>query len=140
MKKLKIILFWFASFTWGLPMTLIGSLISLCLLIAGYKPQKYHGFIFFEVGIGWGGFNCGCFFFANKHVYESTKKHECGHGIQNIILGWFMPFVISIPSAIRYWYREYLIRIKKVSYWDLKPYDSIWFEKWATNLGNKYMK
>ena len=44
-----------------------------------------------------------------------------------------MPFVVSIPSAIRYWNR-------KLNYHDkgLTPpteYDDIWFEKQATKLG-----
>ena len=35
-------------------------------------------------------------------------RHEGGHGIQNIIFGVLMPFLVSIPSFIRYWYRKHL--------------------------------
>ena len=51
-----------------------------------------------------------------------------------------MPFLVSIPSAMRYWYREYLVRKKKKLHSELPPYDSIWFEGWATKLGDKYYK
>ena len=58
--------------------------------------------------------------------------HESGHGIQNLLFGPLMPFVVSIPSAIRYWYREYLMKVKKIKCWNLPDYDSIWFEGTAT--------
>lgn len=138
MKTLKAILFWIISWTWGLPMTLVGAICALALIITGHKPQKFHQFIYFEVGEDWGGFECGCFFITCKDPDLQLKQHEAGHGIQNIILGVFMPFLVSIPSAIRYWYREYLYRNNKPKYNALPPYDSMWFEGTATKLGEKY--
>ncbi len=138
MKTLKAILFWLLSWTWGLPMTLVGAVCALALLVTGHKPHRFHYFVYFEVGKDWGGFEAGCFFFCNNSASLSIKRHECGHGIQNIIFGPLMPFVVSIPSAIRYWYREIVVRTGRKRYSDLKPYDSVWFEGWATSLGNKY--
>ena len=126
--------------TWGLPLTLCGAIAAVVLLITGRRPKTFHGLICFEIGNGWGGFNAGAFFFVCKDATESTKRHEAGHGLQNIIFGVFMPFVVTIPSVIRYWYREYLVRYKGVCYWDLPDYDAIWFEGWATQLGEKYFK
>lgn len=140
MKVIKTIGFYLASFTWGLPMTLVGCIVALCLLVTGHKPHRFHWFIYFEVGENWGGFECGCFFVANKGASLSLKQHESGHGLQNIMLGVFMPFVVSIPSAVRYWYREYLVRSGKKASWELPPYDSMWFEGWATSLGTKYFQ
>lgn len=140
MKKIKAIGFYLASFTCGLPMTLVGCIVALFLLITGHKPHRFHYFIYFEVGENWGGFECGCFFVMNRGGSLHIKQHESGHGIQNIILGWFMPFVVSIPSAVRYWYREYLVRSGKKKYYELPDYDSIWFEGWATRIGEKYFK
>lgn len=140
MKTFKAIGFWILSWTWGLPMTLVGALVALVLLIAGYRPKRFHYYIYFEVGRNWGGFEAGCFFFANKNVSLHTKQHESGHGIQNIIFGWFMPFVVSIPSAMRYWYREIVVRTGKKKHSDLPPYDSAWFEGLATKWGEKYFK
>lgn len=138
--KSKAILFWILSLTWGLPMTLLGAVIALALIAKGYKPKRFHYFIYFEVGEGWGGFNAGAFFLTSKNPSVHTKQHEAGHGLQNIVFGWFMPFVVSIPSAIRYWYREYLVGIKGYEYGMLPDYDSIWFEGQATRLGEKYFK
>ena len=138
MKKLHTAIFWALSLTWGLPMTLIGAVVALALLVTGHKPKIFHGLVYFEVGRGWGGVELGAFFVVNRGASGSIKRHESGHGIQYIILGPFMPFIISIPSAVRYWYREYLTRTKKNV--KLPPYDSIWFEGWATKLGDKYFK
>lgn len=62
--------------------------------------------------------------------------HEAGHGLQNIVWGFLFPFVVCIPSAIRYWYRELKYHRKHI-----KPkteYDDIWFEGQATRWGHIY--
>lgn len=138
MKTIKAILFWVVSWTWGLPMTLIGAIIALCLLTTGHKPYRFHYFIYFEVGENWGGLECGCFFIMSRGGSLHIKQHESGHGIQNVILGWFMPFVVCIPSAVRYWYRKHLVRTGRKKSYELPDYDSMWFEGWATHLGKKY--
>ena len=46
--------------------------------------------------------------------------HEFGHSFQNAILGPFMIFLVSIPSAIRYWYQTIRESKGKTN----KPYDS----------------
>lgn len=135
---MKCFLFWLASWTWGIVMTLIGAFVAIALILTGHKPHRFHWFIYFEVGEDWGGFECGCFFVTSKKASLHTKQHEAGHGIQNIMFGVFMPFIVSIPSAIRYWYREYLVRSKKKKYNELSDYDAIWFEREATELGQKY--
>ena len=101
MKTFKTIIFWFLSLTWGLPMTLMGAIVAFVLLITGHKPKRFHHSIYFEVGENWGGFEAGGFFFTDKTPSLHTKQHESGHGLQNIVLGPLMPFVVSIPSAIR---------------------------------------
>ena len=45
---------------------------------------------------------------------------------------------ITLASAVRYWYREYLVQVKGKFYHELPDYDSIWFEGSATELGEKY--
>ena len=34
------------------------------------------------------------------------NPHEFGHTFQNCLLGPLFPFMVAIPSAIRYWLRE----------------------------------
>ena len=140
MKVIKAVLFWLASLTWGLPMTLVGIVCAIALLITGHRPHRFHYFVYFEVGTGWGGFEAGCFFFCNKHASLHIKQHESGHGLQYIMLGVLMPFIVSIPSCIRYWHREILVRSGKKKYSDLPDYDAAWFEGWATKLGSKFFK
>lgn len=137
--KINKFWFWFLSFTWGLPMTLIGCFVALVLILTKHKPKKWLYGYYFEVGKNWGGFEMGPFFVYNNPSNEHGRNHEFGHGIQNCFFGPFTPFVISIPSAIRYWYREYLVKVKKKKYSDLPDYDSIWFEGQATKIGYEYM-
>ena len=46
-----------------------------------------------------------------------------------------MLFVITIPSVIRYWYRNWALAQGK----KLPDYDAIWFEGQATKWGKKYI-
>lgn len=50
-----------------------------------------------------------------------------------------MPFVISIPSAIRYWRRRYLYKYDKPRYCKIPGYDAAWFERQATRFGLDYI-
>ena len=138
MKSIRTMLFWVLSLIWGFPMTVFGLLVFLVLRIAGYKPKRFGSLFYFEVGELWGGFECGPIFVVNKNASDYLKRHEAGHGIQNIILGPLMPVLVSIPSMIRYWYRSLLSKVNKNMYMRLPPYDSVWFEKSATDLGTKY--
>lgn len=126
-------LYYLLACTWGILMTLLGLIITLILLCCGRKPHKYHGIYYFEVFKNWGGFEMGLMFVRDTTSYSSINKHELGHTYQNCILGPLFPFLVAIPSAIRYWYRE-------LSHNVVKPYDAIWFEGCATDLGETIMK
>ena len=98
----------------------------------------WHYCIWFEKCGNFGGFDLGPVFVTRRGASAHLKNHELGHAIQNCILGPFMPFVISLPSSVRYWYREFRYNRR-----GKKPpcaYESIWFEKWATELGEKIDK
>ena len=137
MKKVILYtLYWIWSCTWGIIMTLIGFFAACGLIISGHKPHHLGPNVYFVVGKNWGGVELGAFFIVSRAgAIGNTKYHEAGHGLQNLIWGPLMPFVICIPSAIRYWYRELKYYRK-----GLRPdtdYDSIWFEGQATRWGNK---
>lgn len=131
MNKLK---FYILSFAWGLPMTLIGCIVAMVLKTCGYEPTRYGYCWHFEVGERWGGVNLGVVFITSKNPSVHTKNHEHGHAIQNCYFGFMMPFVVSIPSAIRYWHRMFTPNKQHT------PYDSVWFEAQATKLGDQLMK
>lgn len=130
--------FWVLSLTWGLVMTFFGAVAAVALLVTGHKPKRFRYLVYFEVGYNWGGFTMGGFCVVDKYASLSLQRHEAGHSLQNILLGPLMPFLVAIPSAVRYWYREYLVKTKKKLRGELPPYESIWFESWATRLGKKY--
>ena len=140
MNKFKLSKTWYyiISFTWGLPMTLVGIAVAIVLLLIGHKPKKNIYGYYFEVGEDWGGVDLSFISVVAKNPSIHTLQHEFGHSIQNCIFGIFFIPLVAIPSAIRYWYRRYLNEIRKVPYLDLPPYDSIWFEGQATMFGEKY--
>ena len=123
-------LYYLLQFTWGLLMNIVGSLVFTFLIIFAHKkPKKFHNCWYISVGKRWGGLELGTFFLIDSGESASTKYHESGHAIQNIIWGPLFPFIIGIPSAIRYWYRKLTPNKKH------PPYDSIWFEGQATKWG-----
>lgn len=138
--KFKKILFtigyWLLQITWGSLMTIIGAFAILGALIAGGKVHRNGPTIIVEIGGNWGGLELGAFALCGKYSESSpewfahTRKHEFGHSLQNCIFGPLMPFVVVIPSAIRYWYRN-LNNITE------PEYDAIWFEGTATKYGSK---
>ena len=125
-------LFYTLNLTWGLPMTLIGAIVALCLLAVGKHPERYGDCWCFTVGKGWGGVSLGMVMIVAQGASTHTKNHEHGHAIQNALYGVFTPFIVAIPSATRYWYR------KGKDPDSLPPYDSAWFEGQATAWGTKY--
>ena len=125
-------LYYLLQFTWGIVMNIIGALVFLVLICCGYKVKRFCNNFCIVIGKNWGGLSLGCFFLIDESESDRTIRHESGHALQNIIWGPLMPFVICIPSAIRYWYRRLTPNKKH------KPYDSIWFEDQATRWGYKY--
>lgn len=135
---MKKILYWIISLTWGGLMTFIGLIVALVLLVTGHKPYRFGYTFYFKVGKSWGGLELGGLFITDSNPSLHTLCHEHGHGLQNLWWGPLFPFVIGIPSAIRYWYRE--IKYYKKGKQPPTTYDSIWFEGQASRLGEKYFK
>ena len=135
---MKKILYWILSLTWGLPMTLIGFIVALVLLATAHKPYRFGYTFYFKVGKSWGGLELGGLFITDSTPSLHTLCHEHGHGFQNLWWGPLFPFVIGIPSAIRYWYRE--IKYHRKGKVPPTTYDSMWFEGQASRLGEKYFK
>lgn len=132
---MKKSLFYLLSFTWGLPMTLIGIIVGTILTIAGKKSEKWGACRYFKVGKNWGGVELGLIFVTDETPTKHTKNHEHGHAIQNCYFGFLMPFIVCIPSAVRYWYRKYREYIGKPC---TTKYDDIWFEGHASKIGTIY--
>ena len=128
-------LFYILSFTWGLPMTLLGAVATLILMIFGKKPKRVGPAIYTTVGKWWGGLSLGMFVFTDEMTNGWVLTHEVGHSFQNCYYGPAFIFIVGIPSFVRYWY----IRIRsKITGEIFLDYNDIWFEKQATQLGEKY--
>ena len=127
-------LFYLLSFTWGLPVTLIGCIYGLIFLIIGRRPKRFGYCYYFELKRLKGGFNIGLFIFSCENPNEALLAHEHGHALQNCFYGLLMPFIVSMPSCIRYHYRNFIRKYMHKR--PKKPYDSIWFENEATVIGN----
>ena len=132
-------LYYILACTWGILMTFIGILITGVLAIVklfGANITFFPFYWIYGVKVGpdfWGGFEMGLMFCRDQKSSDSfINDHEWGHTFQNCLLGIFFPFVVAIPSATRYWYREIRSRKGKPNN---KPYDSIWFEDSATQCG-----
>ena len=134
-------LYYVLACTWGIIMTIVGMFMTIGLAIAKIfskkiKFEKFYWVYCIKAGPKyWGGFETGLMFVRDRGSWdEDINHHEFGHTFQSCLLGPLMPFIVSIPSAIRYWYREF--RYKKGK--GLSAYDSIWFEDSASQCG-KYV-
>ena len=132
--------FYALSCTWGFLMTLIGLLAALFLVLTGHECKRWGYCLSFNVGqknASWGGVCLGFVIITDRTDDASLKNHEYGHAIQNCYYGLLMPFIVCIPSFVRYWYRE--IRHKR-GLGNKTAYDDIWFERQATEWGEKYIE
>ena len=138
MKKIiSYIVFYLLQFTWGLTLNIIGAIGALIMLCMGYKPYKCGPFVYFKCKQFIGSFSAGIFLFiADESMH--TALHESGHSVQNLVFGPIFIF-ITIWSICRFWYRQWYnaYRFEKTGK-ILPPYESIWFEKQATDWGTKY--
>jgi len=127
-------LFYFLTFTWGLPLTLAGLLVSLVLLAAGLRPKRWKWAWYFELGSDWGGVNLGPCFIVDRESTPFLRDHEFGHSVQNCMYGPFMIFIVSLPSAARWWWFRWYERFGQkppVGYYDA------WFERSANEIGSR---
>lgn len=86
-------------------MSIVGVIVSAVLMIKGEKPKRFGMCWYFPVGKGW-GCELGTCFLADTDETYSLMCHELGHSLQNLKFGPLTPFLISIPSAYRFWMRE----------------------------------
>lgn len=131
-------LYYLLACTWGIIMTVLGLIITAVLAIVKiFIPQRYIIFSpyhwIYSIATGpeyWGGCEMGLMFLRDRCPDdEHTNAHEFGHTFQNCLLGPLFPFIVAIPSATRYWLREWFPDKE----W--APYDSAWFEDAATQCG-----
>lgn len=143
MKRENRLVLYLLSLTWGAIMTIIGFVVALILITFMAKSIRisfYRGrmIIHFKYR-SFGGAGLGLVIISSGREGNYTLlDHEIGHSIQNCWYGPLFIFLVAIPSAIRYQMWDYLDKKYRSKYGIPKDYDSIWFEKQATELGGYY--
>ncbi len=126
-------------------MTIPGLIITgFCIAFLHGKPHK-NGFSYIvEIGGNWGGLELGavalCGNYYGGSYWEEISAHEFGHSLcpQHLLMGPLFPFLVGIPSAIRYWYQR--IGESKGKVFPADWYNRFWAEKNATENGIKWKK
>lgn len=138
--KMKKFLYYLIQWTWGLPMNLLGLIVFIICCFMGNRHYKYRNAVCIVVPWNFGGLELGMFFLRGE-INTNVCAHEYGHSIQMLWWGPLFPFVIGIPSAVRYWWRRFYLKyIYPRNRKKLNDYDDIWFEGQATRLGNKALQ
>lgn len=130
--------FYLLSLTWGLPMSLAGLAVAAAMLLSGRRMYRFGPCFCFERGENWGGMTWGFVIVTCRGAGERLLAHELGHAMQNCRFGPFMPFLVGIPSSLRYHARRLWTRATKKE--PRTPYDAAWFEGQATAVGTEYVK
>lgn len=129
-------LYYILNFTWGIIMNVFGLIGAGAMLVLGKKPIRHAGSIVFHTGHYWGGVSLGVFSFVSEESGWHTLNHEFGHSLQNALYGPLFPFIVAIPSFIRYHKFNYNSKHDIPN----EDYDAAWFEGQATEWGTKIAK
>ena len=134
---MKRFLYRFWQWTWGLPQTLVGALVTL------YYAKRPHFWYQGAYATIWplrSSMSLGMFLFLqndwNPRSYRKLLAHEYGHTVQSLLLGPSYLLVIGLPSIL--WAGltpfERLRRKRGISY----PW--LYTERWADYNGKKFAK
>jgi hypothetical protein len=113
-------------FLWELPQNILGLIL---LIFYNSKIEKHDGrYFIFDYRFN-GGMSLGHFIFC-RYKNEELMSHEWGHTYQSRWLGPLYLIIIGLPSITWSFIYDYFT----------ENYDAFIIEKWATNLGKKYLK
>ena len=114
---------------WEFPQMLLAVMIIIFFKrkIVRYENYKRSNVIYMKRFPG--GISLGKYIILNEKHYgrEFFKKHEYGHSIQSLYLGWLYLIVVGVPSIIRAFIWR-LFKLKKQDYYKGYP------ENWASKL------
>lgn len=112
---------------WQLPQFLIGDLVLLFIRIDGVRMIDGRMYVYSDRMKG--GISFGNVIILSSRHYDDdvdmTEKHEYGHSVQSLYLGWLYLVVIGIPSLL--W----------AAFYDGESsgYYRFYTERWADRLG-----
>lgn len=125
-----------------LPQNIIGKVIAKGSEIKSFKLENWEEIkVHFSNKVFGSGVSLGNYIILDpkyltitKSNLEETIKHENGHQIQSLYLGWFYLIIVGIPSAINN-LTDRLFHSKWPTNDRLKWYFSRYPENWADKLG-----
>ena len=102
---------------WCLPQNLLGLLVYLITKIQGCPTERYNEVFVTRWKIS-GGISLGQFVFVSPNAGETTIKHEHGHYIQGLYLGWLYLIIIGLPSICWAAFGDNYRKKHNMSYYD----------------------
>lgn len=115
---------------WELPQTIVAAVMMAVIRNRITGTEDYRDtFIKYAEDFP-GGISLGRFIILNKRYYNNwiSKKHEYGHSVQSLYLGWLYLPVVGLPSILR-------VLIWKYRKLGSKSYYTGYPENWANRLG-----
>jgi hypothetical protein len=115
---------------WELPQTLLAVIIIALRRSRVTGREAYHNTAIIYLRDFPGGISLGRYIILNRRYKKNnnSKKHEYGHSVQSMYLGWLYLPVIGLPSILR-------VLIWKYRRLDPKDYYLGYPEDWANRLG-----
>ena len=136
MKRWLIAVYRLWQWTWGLPQSLLGLILTI-----RYRrcPHRRVGGALATLHNGdWGGVSLGMFIFVPDGLQPAREAqllaHEYGHTFQSALLGPLYLLAVGIPSYL--WANLPRNRRKRAE--GRIPYESRYPENWADALGRKH--
>lgn len=120
---------------WQIPQIIVG-----LIMLAVFRNKKtytndYNNITVWQIShkglFGSACFSTGPFIITTEEPQEATLRHETGHSLQSVYLGWLFHIVVSIPSICRFWIRKWG---NKSHEWYLSGYPENWAEKCGGNV------
>jgi len=141
MKLLKLILYIFMKkfliktllWMWQFPQNFLAFMLCNILGYWSYYAGKYKEKYLIYSKIIPSSFSLGDYIFLTVNAGEFSIKHEYGHSIQSMYLGWFYLILIGVPSVLH----NIAIRIARLFNFEWNYY-SFFTERSANELGGVY--
>lgn len=116
---------------WEFPQMLFGVIMIAFLKRRIVRYENYKRLKIIYVKDFPGGISLGGYIILNEKYYKRdlAKKHEFGHSMQSLYLGWLYLIVVGIPSLTRF----IIWRLFKL---DSREYYRGYPESWANRLGS----
>ena len=90
------------SIVWNIFSTIVDIPLFLIMIVTGHKPHRNgFGIYFITRSKNWGGINFGLVSVVSPTLSVKSINHEFGHGLQGLVFGPLMPFVVWVPSFLR---------------------------------------